>query len=380
MSTIIRTRSPYFIRTTNYASPTYDIDYFQLVLTVHGGASGSVSVCDDLYATYTLKKKVLTGETSVTFDISEIVNDHLVQSFNGTYSTSALTQSIWVDAVVTGYETTGAAISPAVTTTYLAQEGYNTFKNGVNYTTEPEGMITSDYVQFSKTSYITIPLNVERVDSIAWKNNGSTISTTSITDSGSQAQKIKYPSVNPVSQDYDQAVITYDTTSTRTITLDQIDECKYETFKVTFLNRWGALQDLFFFKKSVESLDVSREQFNRSIFKARTVSLSPPEEGEDCDETITYNTYSTTAHADKTFNVNGKESIQLNTGFVKQDMNSSFQELMVSEYIWLTDSDSVIFPVKLKDTSFTTKTSLNDRMINYTMNFEMAFAYVNNIR
>ena len=29
MSTIIRTRSPYFIRTTNYTSPTYDIDYFQ---------------------------------------------------------------------------------------------------------------------------------------------------------------------------------------------------------------------------------------------------------------------------------------------------------------------------------------------------------------
>ena len=380
MSTIIRTRSPLFIRTTNYASPTYSIDYFQLVLTVHGGASGSVSVCDDLYATYTLKKKVLTGETSVTFDISEIVNDHLVQSFNGNYTTSALKQSIWVDAVVTGYQTTGAAKSPAVTTTYLAQEGYNTFKNGVNYTTEPEGMITADYMQFSKTSNITIPLNAERVNSIAWKNNGSTISTTSITDSGDQSQKIKYPSVNPVSQDYDQAVITYDTSSTRSITLDQIDECKYETFKVTFLNRWGALQDLFFFKKSVESLDVSREQFNRSIFKARTVSLSPPESGTDCDETITYNTYSTTDHADKTFNVNGKESIQLNTGFVKQDMNSSFQELMVSEYIWLTDSDSVIFPVKLKDSSFTTKTSLNDRMINYTMNFEMAFAYVNNIR
>ncbi len=299
MSTIIRTRSPFFIRTTNYASPTYSIDYFQLVLTVHGGASGSVSVCDDLYATYTLKKKVLTGETSVTFDISEIVNDHLVQSFNGNYTTSALKQSIWVDAVVTGYETTGAAISPAVTTTYLAQEGYNTFKNGVNYTTQPDGMITADYMQFSKTSNITIPLNKENVNSMAWKNNGSTISTVSITDSGDQSQKISYPTVNPVSQDYDQAVITKADGTTRTITLDQINECKYETFKVTFLNRWGALQDLFFFKKSVESLDVTREQFNRSIFKARSVSLSPPESGTDCDETITYNTYSTTDHADK---------------------------------------------------------------------------------
>ena len=52
---------------------------------------------------------------------------------------------------------------------------------------------------------------------------------------------------------------------------------------------------------------------------------------------------------------------------------------MVSEYIWLTDSDSVIYPVKLKDSSLTTKTKLNDRMINYTMNFEMAFDYANNI-
>jgi hypothetical protein len=379
MSTIIRTRTPYFIRTTNYASPTYSIDYFQVVITVHGGSSGSVPACDNLYATYTLRKKIIPTETSVTLEISEIVNDHLIQTFNGNYTTSALTQSIWVNVVVTGYQTTGAAISPAVTTNYLAQEGFNTFKNGVNYTTEPTAMITPDYMQYSKSSNITIPINKERVNSVAWKNNGSTISTVSITDSGSQAQKISYPAVNPASQEYDQIVITYDTTSTRTITLEETSECKYETFKVTFLNRWGALQDLFFFKKSVESLNVERENFNRSIFKAKKVTLSPPEGGGDCDETITYNSYSTTDHADKTFNVNGRESIQLNTGFVNELLNPSFEELMVSEYIWLTDSDSVVYPVKLKDSSLTSKTKLNDRMINYAMNFEMAFDYANNI-
>ena len=60
--------------------------------------------------------------------------------------------------------------------------------------------------------------------------------------------------------------------------------------------------------------------------------------------------------------------------------NVYFEELMVSENIWLTDGAGVIYPVNLKDSNFVYKTGLNDRMINYTMNFEMAFAYVNNIR
>ena len=82
MSTIIRTRSPFFIRTSNETDA--NLNYFQIVITVHGGVSGSSTVCDDLYATFTLKKKILGTENSVTFEISEIVNDHLIQTFNGT--------------------------------------------------------------------------------------------------------------------------------------------------------------------------------------------------------------------------------------------------------------------------------------------------------
>ena len=151
--------------------------------------------------------------------------------------------------------------------------------------------------------------------------------------------------------------------------------------KITFLNRWGALQDLFFFKKSVETLETRNEKFNRSIFKARSVSLDPPEEeGQDCQETITFNSYSTTAHAKKVHNANGTESITLNTGFVDERTNVYFEELMVSEYIWLTDDQNVIYPVCITDSNFTYKTGLNDRLINYTMNFEKAFDFVNNIR
>lgn len=378
MSTIIRTRSPFFIRTPQQTSS--DLSYFQINIVVFGGLSTSTEICDDLYAAYSLQKKPLGDENSVSFDISEIVNDHLEQIFTGTYSASSAKSSIWVTVTTSAREADGTAIGSVTTNTYLAQEGYNKFKDGVNYTTEPIAMISGNYIQYDRNGTATIPVNVERVASVQWRSGTSVRETDSFTDNGNQNQKIQYAQFTNTTL-LDNVLITYDDSSTTTITIEPIEECKYPVNKITFLNRWGAMQDLFFFKKSTESLDATRETFNRSIFEARAVQLDPPEEaGQDCQESLTFNTYSTTAHAKKTFNANATESIVLNTGFVNELMNPYFEELMVSEYIWLTDSSDNIYPVNLKESSFTKKTGLNDRLINYTMSFEKSFALVNNIR
>ena len=381
MSTIIRTRSPFFIRTPQVTgSDIALLNYFQAIVTVHGGLTGSTEICDDLYATFTFKKKPLPNETSVTFEISELVNDHIIQTYDGVPFNSALTQSIWVDVVTSARQSDGTIIGSATTTSYLAQEGFNKFKEGVNYTTEALVMLSGSYYEYHKGSTLSLPINKEKVASVSFKFNGSIITTINFTDNGNQNQKIAYASVSTSTQQYDEVLIVDVSENQSTITLKEIEECKYPVHKITFLNRWGALQDLFFHKKSVETLETRNEKFNRSIFKARSVSLEPPEEGEDCQETITFNSYSTTAHSKKVHNANGTESILLNTGFVDERMNVYFEELMVSEHMWLTDDESVIYPVTLKDSNFTYKTGLNDRMINYTMNFEKAFDFVNNIR
>ena len=377
MSTIIRTRSPFFIRTPQETDA--NLSYFQINITVFGGLSSSIEICDDLYATYSLQKKPLGDEDSVSFDISEIVNDHIEQIFTGTYSASSEKSSIWVTVTTSARESDGTLIGVISSNTYLAQEGFNKFKEGANYTTEPIAMISGNYIQYDRNGTATIPVNVERVASVQWRSGTSTRETDSFTDNGNQNQKIQYAQFTS-STLLDNVLITYDDSSTTTITLAPTEECKYPVNKITFVNRWGAMQDLFFFKKSVDSLESRSESFNRSIFEARNVVLSPPESGTDCDESITYNTYSTTAHAKKTFNANATESVVLNTGFVNELMNPYFEELMVSEYIWLTDSNANIYPVNLKDSSFTYKTGLNDRLINYTMNFEKSFSLVNNIR
>ena len=376
MSTIIRTRSPFFIRTPQEADA--NLSYFQINITVFGGLSSSTEICDDLYATYSLQKKPLGTEDSVSFDISEIVNDHIEQIFTGTYASTK--GSIWVTVTTSAREADGTVIGSVTTNTYLAQEGYNKFKDGVNYTTEPIAMLSSNYIQYNRGVTATIPVNVERVTQVEWRNGTNVRETHTFSDNGNQNQKIQYDSIT-YGGDLDNLLITYDGSSTTTITLEPVEECKYPVNKITFVNRWGALQDLFFFKKSTESLEARRENFNASIFEARAVQLDPPEEaGQACQESLTFNTYSTTAHAKKTFNANATESIVLNTGFVNELMNPYFEELMVSEYIWLTDSSANIFPVNLKESSFAKKTGLNDRLINYTMSFEKSFSLVNNIR
>jgi len=379
MSTIIRTRSPFFIRTPQETDA--NLSYFQINITIASGVLG-VAGCPANLGTFTLQKKPLTGEDSVSFDISELVNDFIEQKFiNNTpltgYNVSADTQSVWVTVVTSARESDGTIIGSTTTTNYLAQEGYNDFKDGVNYTTEPTAMISGNYIQYNKGDYIYLPVNVERVNSVNFKYNGSSISTYGVSDDGNANQKVEY-SYYLTAQEIDEIEITYDTTQTESITVKEIEECKYPVHKIVFLNRWGAFQDLYFFKKSVESLESRSENFNRSIFQAREVYYT--ERLGECNENYNYNVYSTTAHAKKTFNANATESILLNTGFVPESMNPYFEELMVSEYVWLIDENDVVYPVNLKDSSFTYKTGLNDRLINYTMNFEKSFDLVNNIR
>jgi len=374
MSTIIRTRSPFFIRTQEETDA--DLNYFEATILIYQGDVTPTIVCGNFRKTITLSKKVLENETSVTFEISEIINQYLKQTYN-----QAALQSIWARVTTRGYKADATALGNPNATTYLAQEGFNTFREGVNFTNHPDAMITTNHIQIKKGDAIRIPINAETVSSVTFKAGSSNISVITPTDNGDSNQKIQY--VSATNNTIDSVVVRNTANATRQITIEQIEECKYSPIKCVFLNRWGAFQDVYFFKKTTSSLESRNETFNKSIFAANTITSSLV--GGVCTPSSTYNSYSVTDHPRKTFNANAKESLILNTGFIKESMNSTFQELLVSEYVWLVIgvlslTESNIHPVVLKDSNLQTKTSLNDRLINYTMNFEMSFDYINNIR
>ena len=377
MSTIIRTRSPFFIRTQEETDA--DLNYFEATILIYQGDETPAIVCGNFIKTIRLRKKVLENETSVTFEISEIINQYLKQTFNQTYPSTL--QSIWARVTTRGYKADATALGTQLQNTYLAQEGFNTFREGVNFTNQPDAMITTNHIQIKKGDAIRIPINAETVSSVTFKAGSSNISVITPTDNGDSNQKIQYASAT--NNTIDSVVVRNTANATRQITIEQIEECKYSPIKCVFLNRWGAFQDVYFFKKTTSSLESRNETFNKSIFAANTIL--PTLINGVCTPRNSYNTYSVTDHPTKTFNANAKESLILNTGFIKESMNSTFQELLVSEYVWLVIgvtslTESNIHPVVLKDSNLQTKTSLNDRLINYTMNFEMSFDYINNIR
>jgi len=375
MSTIIRTRSPFFIRTPEETSAS--LDHFEISILIESGVFGTATNTK-LVKTVTLTKKPINNENSVSVEISEIVNNYLSQNpFSPTISASLAPdfQSLWVQVTTTAKESDGTTIGTPTVTLYLAQEGFNTYLEGANYTTEPNAMITADYIQYNGSGNLRIPVNIELVTLVQFRTDNSLAQSVTVTDDTNADNKIKYIDFtygNDITK-----VIIYFSGTTRTITVDKINECKYPVFKCTFLNRWGAFQEVFFFKKSTESLDTKNENYNRSNF---TAFLEIPDERTGFPPSFIYNSYEPATHTKKTYNANGVESLQLNTGFVNEAMNPTFQELLVSEYVWLTDSANNKFPVNLKDSSLTYKTSLNDKLINYTMSFEKSFSYINNVR
>jgi hypothetical protein len=78
----------------------------------------------------------------------------------------------------------------------------------------------------------------------------------------------------------------------------------------------------------------------------------------------------------KPFNINGNGTIKVNSGWVTEDYFEWIQDMMLSDTI-LYESSQI--PVTIKTTSMQKKTELNDKNINYTLEFEFANKLINNI-
>ena len=140
---------------------------------------------------------------------------------------------------------------------------------------------------------------------------------------------------------------------TRSFTTIAIDECKFEPVKCQFINRYGGWEFLYFFKAQKTSITTSSTDFK----------LSP--------QSYQYNA---TKPQLKTFNTNGKKSIKLNTGWVDENYSDLIQDLMLSETVLLD-----FVPAQVKTQSSDLKTYLQNKNINYEIEFEYAFDLINNV-
>ena len=302
---------------------------------------------------YEINKSRIDTHDNITLEIGELVRDYLEISFNDDYNS----QTKWVRAVIEYFDESDNPYTydnPQVLT-YLATDGYGYFEDGTNPELSRNKLISADDIYLPENTVGKLPIFAEGVGKVTIDSVD-----TQITDNGNTNQKIQYIDI-PANSSTIQVYDTDDTTLLSTVNVTNICEPKYTPFKVTFVNKLGAFQDLYFFKKTTESTNVTDETFKRNTIANST------------------STYQTHEGQKQRYNINSKTSLSMNTGFVKENMNQTIEELFFSENVWIRYEGKTL-PINPSSKSLQYKTVLNDKLINYTVDFEFAFDKINNIR
>ena len=394
MAQIINTRSPFYIKVSDSSLATATLQLY-----IYEGAKDTTPDGADLK--YTVTKSEIEGGNYVVFEISELIRDYIDVKYDGEYDSYC----VWANAVITAEDSSGSSISsPTVTPSdytnqFVAVDGYGYFEEGVN--PEPSrSLLQSNKIMYRpEDGNINIPIFAEDTNSVAYYNNGTLVRSQTISDNDNTNQKIQYISVSGNSDNatyeervledggtlessrcleqflsyldiskVDEIVVGYDTdagSAAHIIKVRNLDCSIYDPIRVTFVNKYGALQDLWFDKKSVNSIEVQSNDYKASVMD---LSSTP--------------TYDTSAHQNRVLDLVGKESITMNTGYIDESFNEVFRQLMLSEQVWmtrLTDTEEVL-PLRPRTQSLQFKTRTNDKLVNYTVEFDFAFDKINTIR
>jgi hypothetical protein len=378
----INTRSPKWF----YIEDS-DLDSATLKLYVWNDTKTSVPT----NPTYTITKKALpSSQPTVWFEVAELVRDELDTIFDGDYTG----QAVWVKAVMIGYDSGGSEIVTETPNTVIAFDGYNYFEE--QNADESALMITNRELFVLEDNTFRVPVYTDAEPTVVFYKDGEIIASEIISSEDESADQIKYISIYGDDVNWDTfeervledggvdfensvclqsffnnysigAVDKIEVSADgkiETIKVKVLEECKYEPKKVTFINKFGALQDIYFFKKSVEKMNVKKESYKANILNADK-------------------TYNISSHTNRDFNITAKESITMSSGFLSEEYNEVFKQMMLSEKVWITNiikTGEQVLPINVKTSNITYKTSLNDKLVDYTFDFDYSFNVINDIR
>jgi hypothetical protein len=375
----ILARSPYWINAT-----ATDLIYASIELWVY---SGETIVDRPTSPNYSITSTVTDTTDNVYWDISDLVKDFI----NTKYYLNAENAAVWVDYRITTVELTGTTQGSIQTGDY-AVYGYSYYEEGYNATSLSGCLMDNDIIYKLEDNDVSIPVDRKLLESISFFNGSelvhSVVNNPSIYDESkdiidyigldnydSFQQRIYseggtfetnkcieefldeyeiYPITRVVVSSVDSSV------PLKTITVENIEECKYTPYKLIFRNKLGAKQELWFFKSSRLSMQVERENYQGNTindYRAGIIS----------------------SHNKLNFATTAKETLTINSGFVPEEFNEVFKQLMLSEQVWIEYKQKVL-PINVSNQTIDYKTKLNNKLINYTIDVEFSFNTTNNVR
>lgn len=299
---------------------------------------------------YTIEKSCTANEI-VYFEIAELIRDYLqvprIWEISGNINLAV--GQAEVNSIIIFLNSSGTQVGSTSSYSFNCFEGYSEWNDGAN-TQIPKGATNAFLLSKLNGNYEI------------WAPPSTSIKLMA-TDTSDDMQAITNIASGTTDSTY--------TYRSSTLNINVVDCSKYTPTEVYFINKMGAIQPLWFFTKLVETVSVKGESYQRNIIDLTS--------GSPTYFTPEFAGYPSYPHQIKSYNKNGKTSYKLSSGYYPERANTYFEELLISEYVWIVLGSTVI-PVKIKTSNMVYKTSLNDKLIEYSFEFESAFDYINNVR
>ena len=146
--------------------------------------------------------------------------------------------------------------------------------------------------------------------------------------------------------------------ATRTGVDDRHQSCtRYDNVRLAWRNRLGAWDYMNFRGKSTESVDIKKEEMEKVV-------------GSWNSATFDYENYD---RGRETLFTEAKRKLVVNSDWLNEDEGAWLEELFTSTNVHLLADNSIVYPMIITNTTYTKKTSVNDKIkIQYTINLEYA--------
>lgn len=357
-------RSPYWV-TVNRTN----LDYVLCDLRIWTGELNS----EPLTVSAKLRSTGLADQTSI--DISEFGRDFVEVTFDGNDESNA----IFLSYELTIYEK-GATVEPAPEDrVYLTGlDGYGTFQDGINFDWYRQVMI-SDFNQsaYPETS-LAIPVLQKYLTGYELQKNvnGSFTSfrtITGLTEATNTADLIRIIRTSYQSTYADRVVFKFNNQADEIVNINYMSCSLHGLTRVSFVNRLGCMQEMHFGGKFEVEMRAEKDTYKRNI--------------------LVNGNYSNNRHQKSILNKNGSIKMTLNTGWKSEEENDTIIEMMMSESVWITvdtsklgrgwapkQSNFWVIPVNVDTDTTIIQSKRNNKLINYTFNFEAAHDWINTVR
>lgn len=369
---VVKVRSPFIIEVNETGAIGSKID---ILIWQYGGSSASP------IKTYTLSKSnPSTTQLSTVYNVSNYVKEY-IDNIKPTYNDFPTLEqnNEWVFFQIKRYKLVGTTYTLLDSIDYVGVNGFT------NYTDGNQNSISTKLLLLSNTNinnyYWQDPANyvdrkMEYLNLLIEKDTATTTTVTAKYERNdgsisSSTQNLLAGSTGIYNIKIPVTLIIVDGNFINgckvTITLTPvtgspiiyifntypIEECKYEPVRCSFINRYGCWKDIIFFKQQTNSINTKGTDYKLN------------------QNTISYNS---SIGQYKTFNINGKQPIKLNTGWVDENYSELITDLLLSETVLLDGK-----PVTVKTQGSDLKTTLKDKNINYEIEFEYAFNLINDV-